>query len=150
MSRVAKPNLSQQEIADIAKDLNVSAESVVFMNYALNGRSVSFHQSGEEGEERVYSPESYLGDDRYRPDRTLEDGEEGSTLTSELNAALNSLTERERFIITSRWLQEKKMKLNELADRYGVSAERIRQIEAAAKKKIRDHIGEDFHRLFNE
>ncbi len=137
MKKTLKP-LKSDEINSIAKELNVKPEDVREMEYRFNGNEISLDYGSEESEENVYRPIAYLKDETPEPSEKMEiDQSEGNSLSS-LNKALSSLDERSRLILEERWLKDKDAStLNELADKLGVSAERIRQIEQAAMKKIK-------------
>jgi len=132
--------LSRAETDEMAKQLNVKASDVSEMEMRLGGQDVSLEPMGED-EEDGFGPLSYLSNPDEEPGRILEH-EEGERLRVEgLERALNSLDARSRRIIEARWLREADAAtLHELADEFGVSAERIRQIEAQAMKKMRGQI----------
>ena len=137
MKKTLQP-LKSDEINSIAKELNVKPEDVREMEYRFNGNEISLDYGSEESEDDVYRPIAYLKDETPEPSEKMEvDQSEGNTLSS-LNKALSSLDERSRLILEERWLKDKDSStLHELADKLGVSAERIRQIEQAAMKKIK-------------
>jgi RNA polymerase sigma-32 factor len=137
MKKTLKP-LKSDEINSIARELNVKPEDVREMEYRFNGNEISLDYGSEESEEDVYRPIAYLKDETPEPSEKMEiDQSEGNSLSS-LNKALSSLDERSRLILEERWLKDKDAStLHELADKLGVSAERIRQIEQAAMKKIK-------------
>ena len=137
MKKTLQP-LKSDEINSIAKELNVKPEDVREMEYRFNGNEISLDYGSEESEEDVYRPIAYLKDEAPEPSEQMEiDQSEGNSLSS-LNKALSSLDERSRLILEERWLKDKDAStLHELADKLGVSAERIRQIEQAAMKKIK-------------
>ena len=137
MKKTLQP-LKSDEINSIAKELNVKPEDVREMEYRFNGKEISLDYGSEESEEDVYRPIAYLKDETPEPSEKMEiDQSEGNSLSS-LNKALSSLDERSRLILEERWLKDKDSStLHELADKLGVSAERIRQIEQAAMKKIK-------------
>lgn len=132
--------LTPGETDAMASQLNVKASDVSEMEMRLGGQDVSLEPMGEE-EEDGFGPLSYLSNPDEEPGRILEH-EEGERLQAEgLERALNSLDARSRRIIEARWLRETDTAtLHELADEFGVSAERIRQIEAQAMKKMRGQI----------
>jgi len=136
MKKTIQP-LKSDEINSIAKELNVKPEDVREMEYRLNGNEISLDYGSDESEEDVYRPIAYLKDETPEPSEQMEiDQSEGNDLSS-LSKALSSLDERSRLILEERWLKDKDAStLHELADKLGVSAERIRQIEQAAMKKI--------------
>ena len=137
MKKTLQP-LKSDEINSIAKELNVKPEDVREMEYRFNGNEISLDYGSEESEEDVYRPIAYLKDETPEPSEKMEiDQSEGNSLSS-LNKALSSLDERSRLILEERWLKDKDAStLHELADKLSVSAERIRQIEQAAMKKIK-------------
>jgi RNA polymerase sigma-32 factor len=137
MKKTLQP-LKSDEINSIAKELNVKPEDVREMEYRFNGNEISLDYGSEESEDDVYKPIAYLKDETPEPSEKMEvDQSEGNSLSS-LNKALSSLDERSRLILEERWLKDKDSStLHELADKLGVSAERIRQIEQAAMKKIK-------------
>ena len=137
MKKTIQP-LKSDEINSIAKELNVKPEDVREMEYRFNGNEISLDYGSDESEDDVYRPIAYLKDETPEPSEQMEiDQSEGNSLSS-LNKALSSLDERSRLILEERWLKDKDAStLHELADKLGVSAERIRQIEQAAMKKIK-------------
>jgi RNA polymerase sigma-32 factor len=131
--------LHAEEVAAVAADLKVKPEEVLQMEYRLGGHDVSFSATPSDGEES-YVPEDYLADegDAYR---LIEEGEWQEAREDRMRKALTALDDRSRDILARRWLADgEKAGLQELGDEYGVSAERIRQIEAAAMKKLRKAI----------
>ncbi len=137
MKKTLQP-LKSDEINSIAKELNVKPEDVREMEYRFNGNEISLDYGSEESEDDVFRPIAYLKDETPEPSEQMEiDQSEGNSLSS-LSKALSSLDERSRLILEERWLKDKDAStLHELADKRGVSAERIRQIEQAAMKKIK-------------
>jgi len=137
MKKTLQP-LKSDEINSIAKELNVKPEDVREMEYRFNGNEISLDYGSEESEDDVFRPIAYLKDETPEPSEKMEiDQSEGNSLSS-LSKALSSLDERSRLILEERWLKDKDAStLHELADKLGVSAERIRQIEQAAMKKIK-------------
>ena len=130
--------LKSDEINSIAKELNVKPEDVREMEYRFNGNEISLDYGSEESEDDVYRPIAFLKDETPEPSEQMEiDQSEGNNLSS-LSKALSSLDERSRLILEERWLKDTDAStLHELADKLGVSAERIRQIEQSAMKKIK-------------
>jgi len=129
--------LSKDETAAVAKDLGVSEREVTEMEQRLYSHDVSFDPTPNDDEEKPYSPALYLPNPEADPAMQAEADDFDGQASDALVDALESLDERSRAILESRWLAEKKTTLHELADRYGVSAERIRQIESNAIKKLR-------------
>ena len=139
--RKAKKNLgwlSSTEREAIAKDLSVSIEEVSRMEQRLSGRDISYDTSSTDDEDFDFSPASYLPSPNSDPAETVERVDWQSNNHNRLTAAVSELDNRSRDIIARRWLAEKKATLHELASEYGVSAERIRQIETNAIKKLKD------------
>jgi len=132
--------MSSQEVEAVAKDLGVEAREVLLMEERMNAHDQAFDPS-EAGEDEARSPSAYLCDTRFEPVQQLEALEEESLGQENLGDALAALDHRSRDIVTSRWLTEPKMTLQELADRYQVSAERIRQLENNAMKAMRRALG---------
>ncbi|GHB06919.1 RNA polymerase sigma factor RpoH [Modicisalibacter luteus] len=135
--------LNNDEVDAIAKDLDVKPEVVREMEGRLSAFDAGFDASPSDDDDQAYqAPVHFLEDSRYDPAVQLEDSDWEEDSTRRLQDALASLDERSRHILQSRWLAENKATLHELADVYGVSAERIRQLEKNAMKKIRQQLGE--------
>ena len=135
--------LNSDEVDAIARDLDVKPEVVREMEGRLSAFDAGFDASPSEEEEQGYqAPAHYLDDASYDPATQLEDSDWEADSTRRLQDALASLDDRSRDILQRRWLAENKATLHELADVYGVSAERIRQLEKNAMKKIRQQLGE--------
>ncbi|WP_043114896.1 RNA polymerase sigma factor RpoH [Solimonas soli] len=129
--------LSAQEAEAIARDLKVKPEEVFQMEARLSGNDMSFNATPAEGEETSYMPEDWLASEQDDIG-AIEEAEWQDERETRMTRALTTLDPRSRDILQRRWLTEgEKTGLQELADEYGVSAERIRQIEAAAMKKLR-------------
>ncbi len=139
---VHKDTLSDHEIDVVARELRVKREEVIEMETRLSGGDVVLDPTpGDDGEE-AYGPIAYLSDVRHEPTAVLEATQRDLLATEGIAQALNSLDERSRRIVAERWLKVNDdgtggMTLHDLAAEYGVSAERIRQIEVAAMKKMR-------------
>jgi RNA polymerase sigma-32 factor len=137
MKKTLQP-LKQEEIKEIAKELNVKESDVKEMEYRFNGNEIALDYQDEDNEDEVFRPISYLQDENADPIKQLISKESESNNLSALSNAIKSIDERSRYILESRWLNEEKSKtLHELADELGVSAERIRQIEQNALKKLK-------------
>ncbi len=132
--------LSKEETTAVANDLGVSEHEVTEMEQRLYSRDVAFDPTQEDDEETPYAPALYLKNSETGPADELEANDWNTQASDMLLTALESLDERSRDIMQSRWLAENKLTLHELADKYGVSAERIRQIEANTIKKLRTSI----------
>jgi RNA polymerase sigma-32 factor len=129
--------LSAEETRAVARDLGVTTAEVTEMEQRLSARDMSFDPTPESDEDDVYSPAAYLPSPDSDPAMSVEADEWESDSADRLQVAMNRLDERSRDILQKRWMTEEKATLHELADKYGVSAERIRQIEANALGKLR-------------
>ena len=130
--------MSQAEVEDIAADLGVAPRVVVEMEQRLSAHDASYDPLIEhDSENERPAPAGYLQDLRFEPASQAEDDDWKAHSEAQLAHALEALDDRSRSIIARRWLAERKMTLQELADEYGVSAERIRQIEKNGLKKLR-------------
>lgn len=137
MKKTLQP-LRPAEIESIAKDLNVKPEDVREMEYRFNGNEISIDYSSDESEEEVFKPIAFLKDEAPEPSAQMELDQSEVNKLSSLNKALLSLDDRSRMILEERWLKDNNAStLHDLAHKLGVSAERIRQIEQAAMKKIK-------------
>jgi RNA polymerase sigma-32 factor len=135
--------LSKKDAEAIAENLNVDLKIVYQMEERLDGRDMSFDMpvgSGSSSDESVSAPEHYLQKQGDDPALLLEKADWKGHEVGLLSQAMLEVDERSQDILNSRWLSEKKATLHELADRYGVSAERIRQLEKKAMKKIKDAV----------
>ena len=128
--------LNQAEAAEIAEDLGVTPTEVVEMERRLSARDEAF-ESPVDNDDVTFAPVAYLEDSRFEPSATVEAQDWEAHAAERVRAGLEALDERSRDIVQRRWVDEPKSTLHELADEYGVSAERIRQIEATAMKKLR-------------
>ncbi|KAB8172140.1 RNA polymerase sigma factor RpoH [Lysobacter maris] len=131
--------LNAEEVRTVAADLNVSEREVLEMESRLSGRDVGFDAPADEDDERAPpSPSAYLRTDAEDPSQLYEREDEEDNQLQLLREGMAGLDERSRDIVKRRWLDgDSKVTLQELADEYGVSAERIRQIEANALKKMK-------------
>ena len=137
MKKTLQP-LKQDEIKEIAKELNVKEADVKEMEYRFNGNEIALDYQDDDNEDEIFRPISYLKDENADPLKQLISKESESNSISALTNAIKSIDERSRYVLESRWLNEEKSKtLHELADELGVSAERIRQIEQNALKKLK-------------
>jgi RNA polymerase sigma-32 factor len=141
--RSMKPNfgaLSPTEVKSIARQLNVKETDVSEMEQRLSGQEISLEPLNDDDENWV-SPIAYLQDAAVDPSERLSGMQKNAAATDGLRDALNSLDDRSRRIVESRWLREgEELTLHELADEYGVSAERIRQIEVKAMQKMKSSL----------
>jgi RNA polymerase sigma-32 factor len=132
--------LTPTEIKQVAQTLNVKESDVIEMEQRLQGGDVALEPSPDDGDE-IVTPIAYLTDASEGPADTIEREQTESLKSAGLSRALESLDERSRRIIRTRWLAEKEpLTLHELAAEFGVSAERIRQIEAKAMQKMRKQL----------
>ncbi|MDA0360921.1 MAG: RNA polymerase sigma factor RpoH [Proteobacteria bacterium] len=130
-------SLSNKEIHQISEELNVKVSDVTEMETRLSGSDLTLDPLGD-NEEDDYSPISYLQSANLEPSAVLEQKQMGLVQKEGLAAALANLDDRSRAIIEARWLNgDDQSTLHELAAQYGISAERIRQIEAQAMKKMK-------------
>ena len=130
--------LSREEVDAVARDLGVSPDTVLEMEQRLSARDAAYDGEPEDDASPEHvAPARYLQDLRFEPAEAAEREDWEAHSRHALQAAVQELNERDRTIITERWLAEEKATLQDLADRYGVSAERIRQLEANALRKLR-------------
>lgn len=128
--------LNNEEVAAVAKDLNVEPKDVLQMEERLSARDLAFDANPADDDEQV-APAAYFSDLRFEPSQQLESVEIAETNKEQLLAAMGDLDERSRDIVTRRWLADPKETLKTLAEKYEVSAERIRQIEKNAFVALR-------------
>ncbi len=136
-----RTTFSPAEIDIVARELNVKPEEVLEMETRLSGGDVALESQNDDGEE-AFAPIAYLADEAHEPTREIESRHRDWLASDGIYNALDVLDERSRRIVEERWLKVNDdasggMTLHELAADYGVSAERIRQIEVAALKKMR-------------
>jgi RNA polymerase sigma-32 factor len=130
--------LNAEEVRAVAKDLGVPEATVLEMESRLSGNDVAFDAPADQDDEAARpSPSAFLIDQASNPYESIESANESEHQLEALGRGLATLDARSRDIIKRRWLDESKVTLQELADEYGVSAERVRQIEANAMKKMR-------------
>ena len=131
--------MNQQEVNDVAKDLGVKPGDVLEMEKRLSNYDASFDISvNDEDDDASYSPALYLEDQREGPEQQLESEQIDTQHQEALQQAIALLDDRSRDIIAQRWLTEDKLTLHDLAAKYDISAERIRQIENNAINKLRE------------
>ncbi len=129
--------LSEAETAAVARDLGVDVADVREMEQRLSARDMSFDPTPESDEEETYSPAMYLPASNADPAIEVENEEWEEDSTERLSMALEKLDERSRSILKRRWMTDDKATLHELADEYGISAERVRQVESNAISKLK-------------
>ena len=130
--------LSHAETNAVAKDLGVSAKEVTEMEKRLSARDAIFDPAPSADDERAFAPAAFLPAANSDPAKIVENSDWHDDATGRMTAAIATLDDRSRDILQSRWLTDDKKTLHELADVYEVSAERIRQIEVNAIKKLRN------------
>jgi RNA polymerase sigma-32 factor len=138
--RSAKKRLgwfTKEEVEAVAADLGVKPETVLEMESRLANQDLAFDGYDDDDDEAPSAPSTYLPDISMEPAKLLEREDTDRNQRERLYAALQGLDERSKTILRERWLSEKKQTLHELAQQFGVSAERIRQIEKNAMKKLR-------------
>ena len=134
--------LNEDDVKMISNELGVKEDTVREMEQRMSSHDVSFDPySADDGEEgNSYSPADYLTNEDSDPMEIVEKEDYARDQINQLQNAISDLDERSQLILKERWLTEDKPTLHELADKYGISAERIRQIEKKAMEKIRTHI----------
>ncbi|MEP5567359.1 MAG: RNA polymerase sigma factor RpoH [Halioglobus sp.] len=130
--------LSADEAKAVAEDLGVDVKEVHRMEGRLTSRDLAYDMPTDSDDDDGWqAPQYYLEDQSSDPAEAVEEGDWKQNSQAQLHSALADLDERSRNILAQRWLAEEKSTLHELADQYGVSAERIRQLEANAMKKLK-------------
>ncbi len=132
--------LSHAETLAVAEDLGVSPKEVTEMERRLSARDAIFDPAPAADDEHSFTPAAYLPSPNANPASQVEKADWTDDATKRMTTAMKDLDDRSRDILQNRWLTDTKMTLHQLADRYGVSAERIRQVEANAIKKLRTAI----------
>ena len=130
--------MSQDEVEAVAKDLGVEPKTVLQMEGRMGAFDASFDGAADADDDEAYqAPAQYLEDTRFDPAKKVEADDYEKTSTDGLYIAMENLDERSKDILQRRWLSDDKATLHELADEYGVSAERIRQLEKNAMNKVK-------------
>jgi RNA polymerase sigma-32 factor len=142
-----RETLNAREIGIMAKELKVKPEEVMEMEMRLSGGDVLLDPSPSDDGEEAFGPIAYLTDERHEPTALIESHQRDVLSTDGIGAALDALDARSRRIVQERWLKVNDdgsggLTLHDLAAEYGVSAERIRQIEVAAMKKMKKTLAE--------
>ena len=142
-----RETLTASQIDSMAKDLNVKREEVMEMETRMSGGDVLLDPSPSDDGEVAYGPIAYLADAHHEPTAMIEAHQRDLMASDGIATALASLDERSRRIVEERWLKVNDdgsggLTLHDLADEFGVSAERIRQIEVAAMKKMKSALME--------
>jgi len=134
--------LNQQEVNEVAKDLGVKPSDVIEMEKRISNYDATFDTHLDDNEESYNAPASYLKNNEAGPEELLESEQSINHEQETLRNAIALLDDRSKDIISSRWLVEKKATLHELAAIHNISAERVRQIENSAIKKLKESIKE--------
>ncbi len=139
--------LTQGEVDEVARRLSVKREDVLEMETRMSGGDVALEPQANDDGEESYAPIAWLADDSAEPGQVLDARQRDWLASDGIRVALDTLDARSRRIVEQRWLEVDDdssggMTLHQLADEYGVSAERIRQIEVAAMKKMRAALAE--------
>ena len=129
--------MTQGETAHLAERLDVPVKTVREMEARLSYHDVPFDAHEDEDDDGHVSPAGYLQDMRYNPERVYGEATHESSRATQLQAALEALDTRSRDIVQRRWLNAKKVTLHELARKYRISAERVRQIEEKALRRMK-------------
>jgi len=132
--------LTHAETLTVADELGVSPQEVTEMERRLSARDAIFDPAPDADDENLYTPAAYLPSPNSDPADLLEKSDWQDDASEKMALAMQDLDERSQDILKQRWLVDNKLTLHELADKYGVSAERIRQIEANAIKQLRTAI----------
>lgn len=133
---------NHEEVTTVANDLGVSPQTVLEMESRLSGQDIAFdnHSDNDDSEDSYQAPANYLQQPHSDPAWELEREDWQDHNLEQMHDALGKLDERSRDILTQRWLNEDKSTLQTLADKYQVSAERVRQLEKNAMKKLKNII----------
>ncbi len=132
--------MSPEQVDELAASLNVKREEVIEMEMRMSGRDIALDAPSDDDDDAKFAPIAYLSTEHSEPQKVLEAKQYDRLQSEGLEAALSQLDARSRRIVESRWLANDDgsgATLHELAAEFGVSAERIRQIEAAAMKKMK-------------
>ncbi len=146
-AHMGRASLSEADIQRVATELNVRPEDVIEMETRMAGGDVALEAQADDDGDAPLAPVTWLADEQHEPTRMIEAQHRDWLASDGIRHALESLDDRSRRIVEERWLKVNDdgsggMTLHELAADYGVSAERIRQIEAAAMKKMRKALAE--------
>ena len=139
--KAGREALSPEAVAEVARQLNVKPEEVREMDARFAGGDVAL-EAGSEDDDETFAPIAYLADQRNEPTQVLEDRAHDRLQNEGLKMALDVLDARGRRIVESRWLADEPATLHELAAEFGVSAERIRQIEVKSLQKMKAALAE--------
>ncbi|WP_325808048.1 MULTISPECIES: RNA polymerase sigma factor RpoH [Cocleimonas] len=132
--------MNDAEVKDIANDLGVTSKDVLEMEKRMSGQDIGFDLSTDDDDDSAYSPNQYLQSDVEDPSDAIETADWESHTQVLFKNAMSTLDDRSKDILASRWLVEEKATLQDLAAKYEVSAERIRQIESNAIEKLKSSV----------
>jgi RNA polymerase sigma-32 factor len=133
--------MTRGEIDQLAENLDVSPETVQEMESRMSSPDVPYDIGDDHDEDNVrVAPAGYLQDLRYNPETLYSEAHQESTRQAQLDEAMSALDARSRDIVKSRWLDQEKTTLHVLAEKYGISAERVRQIENKALEAMKDRL----------
>jgi len=131
---------NENEVDLVAKELGVSKEDVIEMESRMTGADVGFDLPNDDSEEETFAPSMYLEDKSSNFAAELEDENFETQAVDQLSAAMENLDARSQEIIKARWLDDNKATLHDLAAKYNISAERVRQLETNALKKLKSAV----------
>ena len=131
---------NENEVVLVAKELGVSKEDVIEMESRMTGADVGFDLPNDDSEEETFAPSMYLEDKSSNFAAELEDENFETQAVDQLSAAMENLDARSQEIIKARWLDDNKATLHDLAAKYNISAERVRQLETNALKKLKSAV----------
>ncbi|WP_407920612.1 RNA polymerase sigma factor RpoH [Facilibium subflavum] len=132
---------SDAEVQSVAKELGVKPETVLEMEKRMNAYDMAFDAPVEEGDdEHSFNPSMYLEDHSNNPETVAENEDFEEKIQHKLQHAIDGLDDRSRDIILSRWFADEKLTLHDLAAKYEVSAERVRQLEETAMQKLKSAV----------
>lgn len=143
--------LTPKEAQEIANDLGVKLSEVMEMEQRMAGRDIGLLAENNDDDEKAFAPIDWLSDTHHEPSQQLAQKAHHLLQTEGLQNALAQLDDRSRRIVETRWLQDEgSLTLHELAAEYGISAERVRQIEAKAMQKLRGFLANQADDLVND
>lgn len=129
--------MTTEEVNDVARDLGVKPETVREMEMRLATSDASFDGDADDDDEHAFVPAGFLEDHRYSPAADIESSDWAEQAGNSMYQALEQLDDRSQDIIRTRWLDDDKLTLQDLADKYQISAERVRQLEKNAMNKLK-------------
>lgn len=133
-------SFTPEEVAALAAELNVSHKDVLEMEVRMYAHDMAFDAQDDDEDGAAVAPAHYLEDMRFSPSQQIEYNDDEDHRRNNLYSGLDDLDTRSRDIVSARWLVDKKTTLEDLAERYQISAERVRQIEKVALQKLKLHM----------